>query len=401
MSKYVKSFESYRLERNLGLEPVNEEFLGKIIKGALSKLFQAFAAPFKDLVNDIKNAFKEDDPNSIKNVLLTNLNQAIDAAQKMIRTPDIKQVSDVTAIIDNFKTTLTDLANNIGKDFTTAIKDKGQSAGALAIAKAVLLGDKNAGWTGVVGVLDNPNYKYSVNKYREAITDATKGKGNQELKIAQDTAFKFFDNFQKDIVVQLNKELTEEELKKIYDTAKQAGGGGAAEGKIVLDWGDVDVSISPLDVEECKKLYNSDKGGFKVVSSKSKLLLANDIVKISGEAKKGSPVTMTDVYRNNVKTKVNNQDEYKTGNLTAIKVDGKDVENYAFSGTEGEENADKKGEITNKLKEIANKPEDIKRVDNFLDFVKKGDEEKMKEVEKIISGEAQAGAPAPAATPTA
>jgi hypothetical protein len=78
--RHIRNYNSYKEYKK-----VNEEFIGKLIKGALGNLFQAFSAPFKDLVDDIKNSFKEDDPNSIKGIVMTNLNQAIDGAQKSIR----------------------------------------------------------------------------------------------------------------------------------------------------------------------------------------------------------------------------------------------------------------------------------------------------------------------------
>jgi hypothetical protein len=216
--RYIRDYDSYKKYQHL-----NEEFIGKLIKGALGKLFQAFSAPFKDLVNDIKKSFKEDDPNSIKSIIMTNFNQAIDAAQKLIRD---KNTGDPTTIIDQFITSLTELANGIGKDFTTAIADKGKASQAYNVAKSILLGKEDVGWEGIVGLLNDPNYKYSKTKYLAMLTEVTKKNPNNqaaELKAKQNAAMKFFDDFQKDIAAQLDKNLTEDEMQKIYDEAVKTG----------------------------------------------------------------------------------------------------------------------------------------------------------------------------------
>lgn len=216
--RYIRDYDSYKKYQHL-----NEEFIGKLIKGALGKLFQAFSAPFKDLVNDIKKSFKEDDPNSIKSIIMTNFNQAIDAAQKLIRD---KNTGDPTTIIDQFITSLKELTNGIGKDFTTAIADKGKASQAYNVAKAILLGKEDVGWEGIVGLLNDPNYKYSKTKYLAMLTEVTKKNPNNqaaELIAKQNAAMKFFDDFQKDIAAQLDKNLTEDEMQKIYDEAVKTG----------------------------------------------------------------------------------------------------------------------------------------------------------------------------------
>lgn len=223
--KYIRSFQQYK--------KVNEEFIGTAIKGSLSKLFQAFAAPFKDLTNDIKNGFKDGDPNSIKGIILNNLDQAIDGIQKKLRDKNLQE-GDITNIMNQFISSLQELSKGIGKDFTSAIGDKSKSSGANEVAKAILLGNKQAGWNGIVGglgpnkqgLLLNPNYKYSKFKYEELLTNASKGKtGDASLKAKMDIAFKFFDDLQKDIRTSLDKDLSEEEVTKIYNDAKKKMGG--------------------------------------------------------------------------------------------------------------------------------------------------------------------------------
>lgn len=387
--KYVKSFESHRLQRNIELEPINEEFIGKLIKGALSKLFQAFSAPFKDLIDDIKKSFKEDDPNSIKNIILTNLNQAIDSAQKLIRSNDIKSVTDVEAIIENFQTTLVDLSNSIGKDFGSAIGDKGKASAASEVAKAVLVGNKEAGWKGIIGLLKDPNYKYSVQGYRNAIQLAIKGKAdNQQLKLAQDASSKFFDAFQKDLTLQINKELTEEELKKIYDDAKKAGGVKAPQvkGSVTINWGGVEITFSSVKSSLEAKVIDDELGNkhpdsYVILQTSSVKIKERDTFKAKGEVKKGEKVKLTELMSGDVK-----QPDYETGAIQKILVDGKEVETYTFGEDAGAPDKDKE-ELTTKLKELSTKkPADIKKVGGYVDFLNKGEEDKIKQVEDIIGG---------------
>lgn len=100
-------------------ELINEEFIGSIIKGSLSNLFKSFSAPFKDLSTDIKNMFKENNPNSIKEIIISNFTQAIENAKK-----EIPKISDEAALTDLFPkiiNSLTSLANGLDKDVITAL----------------------------------------------------------------------------------------------------------------------------------------------------------------------------------------------------------------------------------------------------------------------------------------
>lgn len=205
-------------------EPINEAALGGLIKGALGKLFNVFSAPFKDIAKDIKNAFKEEDPNSIKGIILTNFNQAVDDAQKQIN--DLKDDSEVLDIMNNMIKGLTDLGNNIGKDVSSAFGGEKKSDPIKEIAKAVILGNVEAKWSGIVGLIDfnsslykkDTNYKFSKKNY---IDQVNKGK---DLKEKKNISNKFLDSMQKDIKIQLDKEFTEDELKKIYsDAGKKVG----------------------------------------------------------------------------------------------------------------------------------------------------------------------------------
>jgi hypothetical protein len=208
--RYIKSYNKFK-------DPMNEEFIGGLIKGALGKLASFFMAPFKDMVNDIKNAFKDNDPNGIKNMIVTNLDKAIDGMQKQISTLTDEQ--SVRGVMDQFIKQLTELANGMGKDFDSALGNK--SPGPKMVAQAVLVGTKNIKgwqgpqWGGIIGELQDKRYSYSKYAYQKALLDASKAGGNDTLKAQKAAAYKFFDGFQKQIKIDIDKSLNEGELKKI------------------------------------------------------------------------------------------------------------------------------------------------------------------------------------------
>lgn len=204
---------------------VNEEFIGAALKGALGKVFNLFAQPFKDLVNDIKKTYKEGDPNSVKNLLITKLNQAIDACQKGLNDKAV-DLPAVQGMMSQFVAKLGELANGMTSDFEKALgKDKSNAPA--SIAKALLTGDKEAGWLGIIGMLNQIDYKYSKINYDKSLTDASKGKtGKDALAAAKGAATKFFDGFQKDFVGRIQKDFTDDEIKKLYDQVSKTNAKG-------------------------------------------------------------------------------------------------------------------------------------------------------------------------------
>lgn len=216
----IKKFNEY--------ESINEEFIGGVIKGALSKLMNLFAAPFKDLANDFKNFFKEDDPNSIKTVIMNNFNQAIDAAQKEIN--NIQDETALNGIMGNLISAMVDLGLKIGEDIKkSGIKGERQDVVA-KISQAIILGNKEVQWPGIVGILDptnataikfngglKTNYKFSKVAYEKALSDSAQ-KSSDVLKSKKAAANTFFDGLQKDIQLQLDKEFNQEEVVKMFNS---------------------------------------------------------------------------------------------------------------------------------------------------------------------------------------
>jgi uncharacterized protein YqeY len=342
--KYVKGFNQYN-----DSQMVNEEFVGPLVKGALSKLFQVFSAPFKDLVNDIKKAFKEDDPNSIKQIVLTNLNQAIDGAQTSMKDKNLQE-GDILNIMTQFITNLTNLANGIGKDFNTAINNKSKASAANEIAKAILIGSKEAQWKGILGLLNDPNYKFSKVKYESALVEASKKQGADTLKAKQDTAIRFFDGFQKDITTQIDKELTEEEMQKIYDDAIKKGGG----------------QVSDMNYEKLKEFFD------KKTSVRYKREGYDDNKKPEEQADK-------------IGTKVIDSLDDQ-GNVGFKEQDGTPFKKkYADILGPSEETSEAEAEdLKTELSKIKTDKEKLKSVKNFTQFLQTAPKDKLAEVEELI-----------------
>ena len=222
----IKKFDDY--------QRLNEEAIFDMIKGALGKLFNLFAAPFKDLANDIKKLFKESDLGTVKDIILSNFNQAIDAAQKEI--PNIKENSALNDLLPKMLEQLAKLGTNIDKDVINALgKDKGPAFA--AAAKAVILGSKSANWPGIVGIIDPGNevakkysggvvdtqFKFPRKEYERLLAESDKKnikKSDQEkLKLKIPIASKYFDGLQKEMTSYIEKALTDKELVDIYNKA--------------------------------------------------------------------------------------------------------------------------------------------------------------------------------------
>lgn len=354
----IKNFERFKQE-----ETINEEFIGSIVKGALGKLVDLFSAPFKDLSNDFKNLFKEEDPNSIKSVLLTNIDQAIDSAQKEIT--NIKEESAVLGIMDNMVGTLVQLANNIGKDVETAL-GKEKSAPVTELAKALLLGNKEADWVGVVGLLapekallkKDINYKWSNKNFVDTVN---KAKG---LKEKQQAASKFLDNFQSDIKREIDKDLTEDEIKKLFDELKKKSG----------------VKTTGMDYEKLKVLFDEKKPVIYLLKGKT----IEDWNKLSDEQKKEIDKAPANTVA--AKNVIDSLDDKNLGDSVKFKTsDGKTAtKSYSqiIGAVEEAGNAKKAAEV---LGDIKNDEDKMGKIVKFAEFIKKPEnKDKVVEIEKIL-----------------
>jgi hypothetical protein len=326
---------------------VNEEFIGGLVKGALGKLFALFNNAFKDLSNDFKSLFKEDDPSTIKDVILKNFDQAVDGGQKEINT--LKSDGDILGIMDNMVTKLTELSNGLAKDVEGALgKEKAKPVE--QIAKAILLGSKEADFVGIVGALDpmagalkkDINFKFSKKNY---VTEVNKGK---DLNAKKAIATKFLDGLQKEIKNELEKSLTDEEVKNLFS---KIGGGAPA-----LDLKPGDVVIYLLK-GKTKEEYDAKKKP----EEQKEVVGVKKIEKVEGDK-----VTFLD----------------KDGKPTIIKTKA-EVMGKSEAAPAGE-NAKKAQEALGKIKADEEK---MGKVASFAEFIQNdANKDKVAEIEKILTG---------------
>ena len=129
------------------------------------------------------------------------------------------------------------------------------------------------------------------------------------------------------------------------------------------------------------ELGNKHPDSYVILQTSSVKIKERDTFKAKGEVKKGEKVKLTELMSGDVK-----QPDYETGAIQKILVDGKEVETYTFGEDAGAPDKDKE-ELTTKLKELSTKkPADIKKVGGYVDFLNKGEEDKIKQVEDIIGG---------------
>ena len=195
-----------------------EEIVIQAVKGNLQNLFASFTKPYLDIINEIKKLIKDNklDPKELKNLIINNFNESIDNIVKEI--PKLKgdnTEGDIKSLVDIFIKKINEITNAIDKDFDENLGKN--STGAKSIMKCILIGSKDINWSGVVGLLVDPDYKYSKTGYENKLSFDTKGKtGDESVKILKDSAVKFFENLKKDINDNINKKIGDKELEKIY-----------------------------------------------------------------------------------------------------------------------------------------------------------------------------------------
>lgn len=380
-----------RVKKYQEFAKINEEFIFSALKGALAKLFQVFAAPFKDLANDFKKMFDPEDPNSVKNIILTNFDQAVDGVQKQINA--VPNEGDLVTIFPQMVSSLIQLSQNLDKDIRTGLGED-KLLPVKKIAQVMILGNQEAKYAGIVGILDPNNkeqrkvcaklnlgdptkimtaFKYNKAAYEKNLQIAGQ-KGGFEAK--KKAAFAFFDNMQKEIKNEIEKELTEEEINKIYNTVASEEDKKKGRTSVKLSWGRVEIEL------------NKGKEGWIVKDSNSKDLVIPEkgelTAKIEGEAKLKQKIKLTDlsVDGQEYKTEKSGENFYETGELELITVDGKKVQKYPF-GVSGKKGGDK-SELQTKLKSL--KPEMYPKVAKFADFLGKAKPEQIAQVQKAMGG---------------
>ena len=381
--KHVRTFESFR--NNKAVEPVNEALfggLGNLLKGALGKVMAAFSGPFKDFAEDFKKAFKPDDPDSIKGIIMANLKEAIDKASKGLYQNDetTKKPIDETGVmgvLDRMVDFLIGLSTGIDKDIDTAVgKDK--SAGAKAVAKAIILGSKEAQWVGIVGLIDwekgvtkkETNYKFSKKNFLLKLANT---KGN--LSVKKKTATDFLKSLKEDIEKQLDKEFTDEEVQKVYDESMARAKQGGGESSITFD--------------QYQEFFDKKSPIIYLLKDKTK----EDWDKLSDDQKsKPSEKPASDIVGVKVVDELNksNTNLIDAWIVRFIGKDGKKITKFPkeiIGASETTESEDAK-KAADSLGKIKADPEKMKKVAMFSDFLQDDkNKDKIAGIVKIITPE--------------
>lgn len=365
--KRIQRYETFLETRKID-EPVNEEFIGGLLaaaKGALKNFLGNITAPFKSLKDDFKKGMKVEE---LKKKMTTTVETILKSA-----TDNINKAEDENAINqikDAFRKEIDEKVVEFDKEIK-AVKESVSVDGQLINegVKETMIGARVA-----IGMLKDiaGKAKAEFDVKFAAAKDLAAKKGVAVAEIKQ-----IADNFKK--TINDEKAFKAAEEKYMTDNKIEGGGGGP---KIVLDWGDVEVELSPVSGEDEKK----HPGFLQVTKSGSKKLVIKEgekvLVKIAGTVKKGEKAKMTDILRNEQPDPLK---EYETGNLEKITVDDKEVPEYKF----GEAKAEGQEDLVKKLGELkTKKPDDIKKVASFVDFISdEKNKDKITELEKIMSAE--------------
>jgi hypothetical protein len=346
-------------------EKFNEEFLGSLLnaaKGAFKNFLTGISVPFKTLGDDFKKGLQKEE---LKKKMTTTLDSLLKTA-----TDSINKAEDESAlnqIVDQFKKEFDEKCAQIDKEIKT-VKESNSLILESAIKDGMIMGRVLLGMVRQKAT----EIKMEFDKKVAAAKDLASKKAARISEIKA-----LVDDFKKKIVD--DKYLDEQvkkykEENKIESTPEQGG-------NIVLDWGDVEIEIKKLEGEASTK----HPGYLQVVKSGSKKLIVAEgqevLVKISGEIKKGDKVKLTDILRNGQPDPMK---EYETGALERILNEkGEEVDSYKFEGVETSGQED----LVKKLGELkAKKPDEIKRVSSFVDFVSKDENKpKLVEIEKIMN----------------
>lgn len=201
---------------------INEEFTSPSVKGELGNLIDSFNKPFKELSKDFRSMFKEDTLRSIKDIIRGVVDQSFKNAEN-----EVENISDnifINDIMNKIADSLVSLSSGIEKDIDSVI-DKSKISGVKAVSKDILLGNKEFGWPGIIGLIDpnkgqtgiNINYKYSKFQFDKEMSEIDKKKSTDITKLKQQAAKKFLNEFRSNLDSQIDKSMNDNNIKKIYD----------------------------------------------------------------------------------------------------------------------------------------------------------------------------------------
>ncbi len=359
MPKYIRSFEKHRigaLEDKAISDFITEGWLDDQLKSASAAIkgyLGQITAPFKNVVKDIKKGMDND---KIKTSLTNSLDVAFKNASKSIDT--IKDEADLAKIIPDFQSVITQLASQLEKEIAAIKESKIFEANAqdsLIGAKVILnmVSDK-------MGKLKQ-NFDQQVAKAKDLATK--KAAVKKELT---------------NIYTQLQNEINTLDIDALTKEYKDKNKIEGAKGGIVLDWGDVEITLQSIEGESNPSGQKFEVGYYKIVKTGSKKLLENDIVKVTGVVKKGTKAKFSEVLRGGKPFKIDNKEFYETGDIERLVVGDKEVAEYNFGGESQDPNSDLKSKLT-KIKDDKDK---MNVVNQLVDNIDNPD--KIKQVEEIL-----------------
>jgi hypothetical protein len=356
MAKYIKDFNTYKKDHQEDI--LIEGWLADTMKSASAAIkgfMGSVTAPFKNAIKDFKKGM---DNEKIKTSLSNTLDTAFKNANKSVDA--IKDETDLAKVLPDFQGIIQQLGDQLQKEIANIKESKIFEAN----AQDSLIGAKV-----ILNMVTNKMTKL-------------KQKFDIEVAKAKDIATKkaAVKKQLTDMYTQIKTEIKNLDIDALVKDYKDKNKITANQKSVILDWGDVEVEITNLSPEELKKV-GYDGYGFKVIKSGSKKLLADDVVKIAGTAKKGDKVKMTEIHRNGAPFKIENKDFYETGLIEKFVVDGKEVDEYNFGGENQDPNADLKDKLT-KIKDDKDKMGIVGKLVNNID-----NPDKIKQVIEILDKE--------------
>jgi hypothetical protein len=359
MSKYIRSFENHRLSsiEDRAIDKfINEGWLDdqmKTASAAIKGYLGQITAPFKSVIKDIRKGM---DNEKIKTSLSNSLDNAFKNANKSVDA--IKDEADLAKIVPDFQGVVSQLAQQLEKEIATVKESKLFEANAQdsLIGAKVILNMVTDKMTKL-----KQNFDQQVAKAKDLATK--KAAVKKELN-------NMYTQLQNDI-----KSIDIDALVKEYKEKNKIEGN---KNGIILDWGDVEITLQSMEGETNPSGQKFEIGYYKVVKTGSKKILENDVVKITGIVKKGDKAKFTEVLRGNKPFKIDNKDFYETGNIERLVVDDKEVTEHNFGG----ENQDPNSDLKSKLAKIKGDADKMDVVNNLVDNLDNPD--KMKQVAEIL-----------------
>ena len=389
--KYVKSFESHRKSKLT--EPVNEEFFGSVVN--------FFKNLWNKAVEELKKLGENPSPEKLDEYIEKNAMNPADDTYLF------------KGVIDNFKKTpeaesetCLKLIGDILDPTTGTLGEQGMGAFIKSLDK---LYPKNKKPVEIIRFYLETARNRAIKDYKYAggpdlkvgqpvkidpkmikmdLVDTTHlpevkkilTAAGQDAKKKHDSILAWVEKTLVPKLIAYVKAIKPEEL-NVYLESKKIDSGGEG-GSVILDWGDVEIELKPRKT--------ADEGGtgiynYQVMKSNSKKLVVKEgevlLTIIEGTVKKGETAKLTELSRDN---KPDPLKEYETGKLERIVVDGKEVDNHEM----GKAKAEGQDDLVKKLSDMkTTKPDDIKKVGTFVDFISdEANKDKVAEIDKIIGG---------------